>query len=222
MATDGTKDANAPDSQSNVALRPAADAESAKAQSNSPAQPPPKAEKSKSKKQEEPLGASLPDFMIERNKLFDELYKLQVEEIKNKPREDITVTLDIGDGQPPKTVAAKSWETTPGSFLRDAPKEISANVVVAKLDGKELWDLNRPLERDCSVRLIPFDSTEGREVFWHSSAHALGEACECHYGCLLSHGPPTAQGFFYDMALEEGYVLSLLLSGYVVCLCCDV
>lgn len=203
MATDGVKDANASNPQSNVPLRPAAEGEST---TNSPAQPPQKAEKSKSKKHEEPLGASLPDFLVERNKLFDELYNAQLEEIKNKPREDITITLDIGDGEPPKTVSGKSWETTPGSFLRDVPKNISADVVVAKIDGKELWDLNRPLEKDCSVKLIPFDSTEGREVFWHSSAHALGEACECHYGCLLSHGPPTAQGFFYDMALAEGYV----------------
>lgn len=44
----------------------------------------------------------------------------------------------------------------------------------------------------------------GKEVFWHSSAHVLGEACERHYGCHLEHGPPTTDGFFYDMALPEG------------------
>lgn len=146
----------------------------------------------------------LPDFIIERNELFDTLYKEKVEEIKNKPRFDITVTLEVGDGAP-STVIAQAWQSTPGSFLKDIPKELSSSVVIAKLDGKELWDLDRPLERDCRIRYLPFDSLEGREVFWHSSAHALGEACECHYGCLLSHGPPTAQGFFYDMAIPEGY-----------------
>ncbi|KAM5475858.1 putative threonine--tRNA ligase [Microsporum audouinii] len=149
----------------------------------------------------------LPDFIIERNELFDQLFKQQVEELKNKPRFDITVTLEVGDGAP-STVIAKAWQSTPGSFLKDIPKEISSSVVIAKLDGKELWDLDRPLERDCRIRFLPFDSAEGREVFWHSSAHALGEACECQYGCLLSHGPPTAHGFFYDMAIPNGGVVT--------------
>lgn len=41
----------------------------------------------------------------------------------------------------------------------------------------------------------------GQAVFWHSSAHILGEACERHFGCLLEHGPPTDDGFFYDMRM---------------------
>ncbi|PGH15978.1 threonine-tRNA ligase [Polytolypa hystricis UAMH7299] len=170
------------------------------------APPPQKAAKAKSKKPQAAPDAPLPDFIIERNKLFDELKKIHDEELKNRPRVDINVTIDIGDGNP-STVIAKSWEATPGKFLRDVPKELASNVVVAKLDGKELWDLDRPLERDCRISYLPFDSVQGREVFWHSSAHVLGEACECEYGCLLSHGPPTAQGFFYDMALEEGRVV---------------
>jgi threonyl-tRNA synthetase len=168
--------------------------------------PQPAAGKAKQQKRQAPVDAPLPDFIIERNKLFEELKKQAEEDLKHKPHTDITVTIDIGNGAP-STVIAKAWQSTPGSFLKDIPKELSSNVVIAKLDGKELWDLDRPLERDCRVTYLPFDSAEGREVFWHSSAHALGEACECEYGCLLSHGPPTAQGFFYDMAMPEGYVL---------------
>jgi threonyl-tRNA synthetase len=41
-------------------------------------------------------------------------------------------------------------------------------------------------------------------VFWHSSAHVLGEASEKRFGCHLTYGPPTDEGFFYDMALPEG------------------
>ncbi|EEP80648.1 threonyl-tRNA synthetase [Uncinocarpus reesii 1704] len=170
---------------------------------DSPPAPQQKAGKQKSKK---PDDTPLPDFIVARNKLFDELKKAADEELKNKPRFDITVTLDLGNGAP-ATVIAKAWESTPGSFLKDIPKEFSSNVVIAKLDGKQLWDLDRPLERDCRVSYLPFDSPEGREVFWHSSAHVLGEAAECEYGCMLSHGPPTAQGFFYDMALPNNGVV---------------
>ena len=83
-------------------------------------------------------------------------------------------------------------------------KDVSSDVVVAKVDGKELWDLDRPLEQGCRVSYVPFSSAEGRNVFWHSSAHVLGEACECQFNCLLSHGPPVEQGFFYDMAIAGG------------------
>jgi threonyl-tRNA synthetase len=158
---------------------------------------------------------SLPDFIIERNKLFEELWQQYLEELKNKPHPEINVLLDLGNGNP-SPVPAKAWETTPGSFLRDVPKDISANVVLAKIDGKELWDLNRPLERDCTVSFVPFESPEGREVFWHSSAHCLGEACECEYGCLLSHGPPTPQGFFYDMAMPDKSVSVLRFLAYTL------
>ncbi|KKA19771.1 Threonine--tRNA ligase [Rasamsonia emersonii CBS 393.64] len=167
------------------------------------AQGAPTTESEKPKKQ---TGDSLPDFIIERNRLFEELWQEHLKELKEKPRFDINVTIDIGDGNP-STIIAKAWETTPASLLKDVPKEVSANVVIAKIDEKELWDLNRPLERDCKVTFLPFDSPEGREVFWHSSAHCLGEACELEYGCLLSHGPPTAQGFFYDMAIPGGRVV---------------
>lgn len=48
----------------------------------------------------------------------------------------------------------------------------------------------------------------GKRVFWHSSAHVLGEAAEKHYGCHLCVGPPTDEGFFYEMApVDERSVL---------------
>lgn len=39
-------------------------------------------------------------------------------------------------------------------------------------------------------------------MFWHSSAHVLGESAEKHYGCHLCIGPPTDDGFFYEMAID--------------------
>lgn len=43
----------------------------------------------------------------------------------------------------------------------------------------------------------------GKKVFWHSSAHVLGEAAERHYGCHLCIGPPTDEGFFYEMDTDR-------------------
>jgi len=153
--------------------------------------------------------AALPDFIVNRNQVFDELKKKHDAEMQQKRLEEIDVILDLGRDKngvlrPLISLKAKAWESTPGLFLRHVDKEISSDVVVAKVNGKELWDLDRPLEYGCRVSYVPFTSPEGRNVFWHSSAHVLGEAAECQYNCLLSHGPPVEQGFFYDMAIADG------------------
>ena len=45
------------------------------------------------------------------------------------------------------------------------------------------------------------------QVYWHSSAHILGEALERHVGGCLCYGPPIENGFYYDTYLGEQYVL---------------
>ena len=79
---------------------------------------------------------------------------------------------------------------------------LADNSVISKING-ELWDLDRPLESDCSIQLIKFDDEEGQAVFWHSSAHILGEAMERVYAGHLCYGPPIEQGFYYDMFSED-------------------
>ena len=157
---------------------------------------------------------SLPAFILRRNELFEKLKRQAHAEILEKEKPEINIVLDIGrdeQGKPRPTipVAAKAWESTPGSFLKHVSKDIISDVVIAKVNGKELWDLDRPLEYECQVSYVPFSSAEGRNVFWHSSAHVLGEACECQFNCLLSHGPPVEQGFFYDMSIADGLVSHL-------------
>ena len=49
-----------------------------------------------------------------------------------------------------------------------------------------------------ALALLKFDDKEGRAVFWHSSAHVLGECLECKFGAKLCIGPPTEEGFYYD------------------------
>ncbi|CAL1294703.1 unnamed protein product, partial [Larinioides sclopetarius] len=78
---------------------------------------------------------------------------------------------------------------------------LADNTVIAKVNG-ELWDLDRPLEKGCTLQLLKFDSEEGKQVFWHSSAHMMGEAMERIYGGCLCYGPPIENGFYYDMYTE--------------------
>ena len=40
---------------------------------------------------------------------------------------------------------------------------LADNSVIARVDG-ELWDLDRPLEKDCSLELLRFDSDDAQAV----------------------------------------------------------
>ena len=131
-------------------------------------------------------------------------------DVQEQPRNAITVTLPDG-----KEVDATAWESTPLQIARGLSVSLADKVIIAKVNNQELWDLNRPLEASCSLSLLDFDSPENdyeaRQVFWHSSAHVLGEACERRYeGCCLGYGPPIAEGgFFYDMSLAENRSIGL-------------
>ncbi|KAJ8304580.1 hypothetical protein KUTeg_018163 [Tegillarca granosa] len=84
---------------------------------------------------------------------------------------------------------------------------LADNCVVAKVNG-ELWDLDRPFEKDATLQLVKFEDEEGQYVFWHSSAHMLGEAMERLYGGHLCYGPPIDGGFYYDMFVDGRMVSS--------------
>jgi threonyl-tRNA synthetase len=146
--------------------------------------------------------AALPGYIVQRNELFQELWQKYKDELQQKERPEIDIEI-LQDEKEPLKLKAKAWETTPAHLLKHLDKAFTSQVVVAKVDD-ELWDLDRPFEKESKVSYVPFSATEGRMVFWHSSAHVLGEACECHYHAHLSHGPPVAEGFFYDMRIGEG------------------
>lgn len=73
-----------------------------------------------------------------------------------------------------KVKEGKKWNTTPFDVAKEISKSLASNALIAKVNGV-LWDMNRPLEDDCKLELFTFDTDEGRDTFWHSSAHILGE-----------------------------------------------
>ncbi|KAK6069189.1 threonyl-tRNA synthetase [Seiridium cupressi] len=142
-----------------------------------------------------------PDFLKHRLDLFDKIKKRQDEELAKKPREPITITMPDGSIK-----AGTSYETTPGDIAKGISNSLYKRTVVARIDGdkEQLWDLERPLERSCKLELLDFEDDQGKMVFWHSSAHILGEASERRFGCSLCIGPPIERGFYYEMALPDG------------------
>ncbi|XP_019875197.1 threonine--tRNA ligase 1, cytoplasmic isoform X1 [Aethina tumida] len=138
-----------------------------------------------------------PEFIQERLNLFMKLKQEADAELANKPQTPIKVTLPDG-----KEVEATAFKTTAYDVAKGISQGLADNTVIAKVNGV-LWDLDRPLEENCSLELLKFNDTEAQAVFWHSSAHILGEAMEKMYGGCLCYGPPIESGYYYDMYLTE-------------------
>ncbi|XP_045461875.1 threonine--tRNA ligase 1, cytoplasmic isoform X2 [Harmonia axyridis] len=139
----------------------------------------------------------LPEYINARLKLWDQLKLKYNEELLSKPHNPIKITLPDG-----KVVDGISWQTTAYDVAKGISQGLADNAVISKVNGV-LWDLDRPLEVDSKLELLKFDNPEAQAVFWHSSAHILGEALERLYGGCLCYGPPIDNGFYYDMYLDN-------------------
>ena len=75
---------------------------------------------------------------------------------------------------------------------------LARNALGVEVDGT-LQDVHKPITTDATVRIITFKDPEGKEMFWHSSAHLLAQAVKRLYPkAKPTIGPPIEQGFYYD------------------------
>lgn len=93
-------------------------------------------------------------------------------------------------------------DSTSGLEIARSISEGLARNAVGIFVNEKKYDLTRPISEDANVKIVTFDSDEGKEIFWHSSAHLMAEAIEALYpGVKFGIGPAIEQGFYYDVAL---------------------
>jgi len=93
-------------------------------------------------------------------------------------------------------------------IARSISNRLAKDVLSISVNG-QVWDLTRPINEDASIKLHTWDDREGKETFWHSSAHLMAEAIEFFYpGTKFGIGPTVDNGFYYDVDLPDGKVLS--------------
>uniref|UniRef100_A0A8C1IT85 threonine--tRNA ligase n=1 Tax=Cyprinus carpio TaxID=7962 RepID=A0A8C1IT85_CYPCA len=146
-----------------------------------------------------------PQYIEERLSIYNKLkaeHDALLAEKAAKDSKPIKITLPDGT-----VVDGESWKTTPYQVACGISQGLADNTVISKVNN-EVWDLDRPLEENCSLVLLKFDDEEAQAVYWHSSAHIMGEAMERVYGGCLCYGPPIENGFYYDMFLENEGVSS--------------
>jgi len=94
------------------------------------------------------------------------------------------------------------WVTTPYDIASSIAPGLAKKAVVAVVNGGS-HDMMRPLEGDCELKLCTFDDEEGKDCWWHSSAHVLGQALELEFGVDLTIGPSIEEGFYYDCYMGD-------------------
>jgi len=80
------------------------------------------------------------------------------------------------------------------------------NLVAAKIDG-QLVDLNRIIDKDCTVEWISPESAAGLDVLRHSSAHLMAQAVQSLFpGTQVTIGPTIDDGFYYDFKRDQPFM----------------
>jgi threonyl-tRNA synthetase len=110
-----------------------------------------------------------------------------------------TITITLPDGSE-RTYAA-------GTTGREIAESIGAGLArdaLAIMVNGTVRDLDRPITADAEIAILTWDDEEGKETFWHSSAHLMAEALqELYPDVKFTIGPPIDQGFYYDVDLGD-------------------
>ena len=99
--------------------------------------------------------------------------------------------------------AVRSYEkgVTALGIAKSISEGLAKKVLAASVNG-EVWDATRPIQTDAALKLLTWDDADGKNTFWHSSAHLLAEAVEMQFpGAKFWVGPALEKGFYYDIDL---------------------
>ena len=112
--------------------------------------------------------------------------------------EQITITLPDGSTRDYRR------GVTAGEIAGSIGKGLAKAALAAQVDG-EWVDLDRPVDHDAKVAIVTPDTTEGREVLRHSTAHVMAQAVtDLFPGAKYAIGPAIENGFYYDFELPDG------------------
>ncbi|MDK2885668.1 MAG: threonyl-tRNA synthetase [Thermosipho sp. (in: thermotogales)] len=97
---------------------------------------------------------------------------------------------------------------TPGQIAREISEGLYRNAVGAVVNG-QLWDLERPIDFDCELRIITKKDKEAPEFYRHTMSHIMAQAVMRIYGennVRLGIGPTIENGFYYDFEILNGSI----------------
>ena len=97
--------------------------------------------------------------------------------------------------------AVRSFElhSTPFQIASSISQGLARNIISAEFNGKKI-ETSTQLTENGDLKLYTWEDKQGKEAFWHSSAHLLAQVLEELYnGIKLTIGPAISNGFYYDV-----------------------
>lgn len=96
-----------------------------------------------------------------------------------------------------------------GVSLYDVAQSIShglaRNTLGAVVNGTTRG-LQETIQEDATVRFVDFNDKEGKEIFWHTSAHIMALAVQrLHPDVKFAIGPAIDDGFYYDFDTDHRF-----------------
>lgn len=96
--------------------------------------------------------------------------------------------------------------TTAFQIAESISPRLAADVLVASVNNN-IYELNRPINSDCNIKLHKWDDNEAKHTFWHTSAHLMAEALqELYPNVKFGIGPAIENGFYYDVDLGDDVI----------------
>uniref|UniRef100_A0A8C5EK36 threonine--tRNA ligase n=1 Tax=Gouania willdenowi TaxID=441366 RepID=A0A8C5EK36_GOUWI len=133
--------------------------------------------------------------LSERLQIFESLRGIKG--CKRRPeRSEKPLSVRVADGRIVKGLAGVTTPLAVAQSLR------LKGVLVSKVNG-ELQELGRPLDSDCELQLLGFDTAEGKQTAWRTGACVLGGVLEGHFGAVVCREGTSEFGLFSDFILDK-------------------
>jgi threonyl-tRNA synthetase len=109
------------------------------------------------------------------------------------------IKLKLPDGE----VLEKPAGITSEAVAAEIHPGLAKKALAARLNDR-IIGLHDPIRESGVFQILTFDDEDGRNVFWHSSAHLMAQAIKRLYPeAQLGIGPAIEDGFYYDIDLDR-------------------
>ncbi len=108
--------------------------------------------------------------------------------------------------------------TLPDNSIREYPKGITvlevakdiseglARVALGAVVNGRIMGMQETIEEDSNFRIVKFEDKEGKQIFWHTSAHIMAHAVMNLFPDVkFAIGPSIEDGFYYDFDTEHRF-----------------
>ncbi|MBW6516252.1 MAG: threonine--tRNA ligase [Candidatus Cloacimonetes bacterium] len=90
-------------------------------------------------------------------------------------------------------------------LAKDFDKELVIRLLAVEINGK-LYDTNRLIEESGEIIFHTFDTPQGKEIYWHSTAHLMAQAVKQLFPDVkVTIGPAIEEGFYYDFDKDSPF-----------------